>query len=77
MHVQTLVSTIKTSRDHSHTTSDIFWVFLTYLLTFGQTGKNTVTLLVMDAEGNQSEEKLDIWVGNSPPKVSVELEGNS
>jgi len=44
--------------------------------TFRQTGKNTVTLLVMDAAGNQSEEKLDIWVGNSPPEVSVELEGN-
>ena len=46
------------------------------IYTFDQEGIYLVTLSVTDSEGNQSSQSIEIWAGNSPPEVNIEISGN-
>ncbi|GAA4461532.1 hypothetical protein GCM10023189_37110 [Nibrella saemangeumensis] len=46
------------------------------LFTFAKPGKYTPRVKVIDSEGNSSEARLPVQVGNEPPKVAIQLNGN-
>ena len=45
-------------------------------LIFSEAGIYEVVLKITDSQGNESTESLEIWAGNTPPEVNLEITGN-